>query len=158
MTTIAFRFGVLAADTRETCQTEAAGEYFVETQKLFRKVLGTGKRKRTVWIATAGNTSPGLAFVEWYGSRKRLPPKLRTAGDAEGGGFTALVLDGDELMELSENMQPEKIVAECYAIGSGAKAAIAVMLHDPRCTAAQAVAAAARVDPYTGGKIVTSKG
>lgn len=148
VTTIAYRDGVIAADSRATYSTEAGGSRKHTCRKLYRKRITEGRKTFDVVIATAGESTPGLVFVEWYGSGKPIPDVFLHLG----GDFTCLVLRPDGLYEYDVYCQAEKIEEEFYAIGSGAKAALAA-LHCGK-SAIEAVRIACRIDPYSGGRIV----
>ena len=144
MTTIAYRDGVLAADSRLTADS---GKH--TCKKLFRKRITEGKKTFEVIIATAGHSSSGMVFHDWYGSGKPIPDVLIH----HGGDFLCLVLRPDGLYEYDLYCRGERIEEEFYAIGSGAMAALAAM-HCGK-SAVDAVRIAARIDTYTGGRIVS---
>lgn len=156
MTTIAYRFGILAADSRATCEAEGMGTHTTHSQKLFSKEIGRLGSRRRVWIALAGDNGPGLLLLDWYSGPNsgKLPVPAQWRMDVD---LAALVLDDGELYYVDEYLRPERLDVEHMAIGTGAQAALAVMRYDPDCSAADAVAAASQVDPYTGGPIVTSE-
>lgn len=149
MTTIAFRDGVIAADSRLTYSTEGGGARKHLCTKLYRKTVGEGRKAHDVIIATAGESSPGLVFMDWYGSGKPIPDMLRDLG----GDFTCLILTPKGLFEADVYCRPDQIFEPFYAVGSGSKEALAAM-HCGK-SAADAVRIAARIDPYTGGRIVS---
>ena len=149
MTTIAFRDGVIAADSRLTYSTEGGGGRKHLCTKLYRKRVGEGRKAHDVIIATAGESSPALLFVDWYGSGKPVPEMLRDLG----GDFTCLILTPKGLFEADVYCRPDQILEPFYAVGSGAKEALAAM-HCGK-SARDAVAIAARIDPYTGGRITS---
>jgi len=148
MTTIAYRDGVLAADSQVT-YGEDGGARVHTCKKLFRKKVTQGKKTFDVIIATAGESSPGMVFVDWYGSGKPIPDLFIHIG----GDFTCLVLSPQGLFEYDIYCRGEEILDDFYAIGSGAKAALAAM-HCGK-SALESVRIAARIDPYTGGRFVT---
>jgi len=150
MTTIAYRDGVLASDSQVTVSTEGGGSRKHTCVKLFRKKVTKGKKTFDVVIATAGETSPGLVFVEWYGSGKPIPDVFLHIG----GDFTCLVLTPKGLFEYDVYCQPEEVVLSpypFYAVGSGTKAAMAAM-HCGK-SAVEAVRIACKVDTYSSGRI-----
>lgn len=149
MTTIAYRDGILAADSRLTYSTEGGGSRKHLCTKLYKKTITEGRKTFEVIIATAGESSPALVFMDWYGTGKPPPEMLRELG----GDFTCLILRPDGLYEADVYCRPDKINEPFYAIGSGAKEALAAM-HCGK-SAVQAVRVAACVDPYTGGRIVS---
>lgn len=146
VTTIAFRNGVFAADSQVTVQTDEGGSRKFRCEKLYRKETKDGAH---VIIATAGESSPSLIFVDWYGSGKR-PPK-----EIAGTDFTCLVLRRDGLFEYDGYCRGDKVLEDFYAIGSGAKAALGAMHMG--ATAEQAVEIACRIDPYSAPPIVTMR-
>jgi hypothetical protein len=150
MTTIAFRDGVMAADSCISLQTEAGGARKFRCEKLYRKFVKNARGKtETVIIGLAGESAPGLVFLDWYGTDKDKPTDL-----IEGGAdFTALILTKRGLFEADAYCRPEKILNRFYAVGSGAKAAMGAM--HAGATAIGAVKIAARIDPYTAGPFVT---
>jgi hypothetical protein len=148
MTTIAYRDGVLAADSRLTVDYgSGARKHFC--RKLFRKKITEGKKSYDVIIATAGESSPGMVFVDWYGSGKPVPDLFLHLG----GDFTCLVLTPKGLFEYDVYCRAEEIEEDFYAVGSGSMAALAA-LHCGK-SALEAVRIAMRIDPYTGGRIIT---
>jgi hypothetical protein len=151
VTTIAYREGILAADSWETHESDQGGTRRHTCTKLFRRTLGEGRRARDVIFATAGQTSPGMVFVDWYGSNEKIPECLLNK-DCD---FICLILSNKGLFEVDEFCRPVQILEPFYAIGSGAKAALAAM-HCGK-SAVEAVRIAARIDPYTGGRIVSMK-
>lgn len=148
MTTIAYRDGVLAADSRLTVDN-GSGARVHFCRKLFRKRITEGKKTFDVVIATAGEASSGMVFHDWYGSGKPIPDVFLHLG----GDFTCLVLRPDGLFEYDVYCRAEKIEEDIYAVGSGAMAALAAM-HCGK-SALEAVRIAARIDLYTGGRIVS---
>lgn len=149
MTTIAYRDGVIAADSQVTVDSEAGGARKFRCEKLYRKTVGIGRNRRDVIIGTSGESSPSLLFVDWYGSGKDVP-EFFIYGTAD---FTCLIVEPDGIWEADTYCRPERIMEPFYAIGSGAKAALAAM-HCGK-TAEQAVEIACRVDPFSMPPIVT---
>jgi ATP-dependent protease HslVU (ClpYQ) peptidase subunit len=148
MTTIAYREGIIAADSRLTVDY-GSGARKHTCKKLFRKQITEGKKQFDVVIATAGESSPGMVFYDWYGTGKPVPELFLHLG----GDFTCLVLRPDGLFEFDVYCRAERIEEEFYAVGSGAMAALAAM-HCGK-SALEAVRIAARLDPYTGGRIIS---
>jgi len=110
------------------------------------KVVGKGTKRRTVLLGTAGGSSPGLVFVDWYGTGRKPPDEPR-------GSFTILIVEPDGVCVSDEWYQMDPIVEPYHAIGCGAKAAFVAL--DMGATALEAVEAAARRDPYTRGPFHT---
>lgn len=140
MTCIAVRNGIIAADSRVTVSTESGGERMFKCYKLFRKDGNL--------IALAGESSPGMVFLDWYGTGKK-PPSSLIDGNAD---FTALVLKKNGLFEFDAWCRYETIIERAYAVGSGAKVALGAMHMG--ATAYQAVEAAIAYDPGCGYPIV----
>lgn len=151
MTTIAYDGESLAADSQETSETEAGGATKHVCAKLFRKRVGEGRKAYDVIIATAGETFPGMVFVDWYGSGKDIP-RVLIDHDPD---FTVLILTPHGLLEADKYCRPIERTEKFYAIGSGRKEALAAMACGK--SAADAVRIAARFDNYTGGRVITMK-
>jgi hypothetical protein len=149
VTTIAFDGKTIAADSRETHGSDDGGSLKMVCAKLFRKRVGEGRKAHDVIIATAGESSPGMLFVDWYGSGREIPKMLQLAI----ADFVCLVLTPTGLYEADGYCHLVKRDDTQYAIGSGAKEALAAMYCGK--SAAEAVRIAARIDPYTGGRIVS---
>ena len=146
VTTVAFRDGIMAADSRY-CETTVG---ITRGPKIFRKKVG----KREVLIGIAGDdTFAAMLFVDWYGTNNDALYKSITALD--GDAFDILIWDGRKLFEASPRCRPCEIEESYYAIGSGALHAITAM--DCGKSAIQAVQMAARRDQHTGGRVVSQK-
>ena len=149
MTTIAYREGVIAADTRGTDEGYHPGIY--RTEKLFRVDDDI--------VATAGDDATGMIFVDWYGSKRKggrrpKPPSALILG-IEAASFCVLVLTKEGLFWADKWCRLIKITDEFYAIGSGAPYAMGAMAHG--ATAEDSVRTAMRWDPNTGGEVQTMK-
>lgn len=147
MTTIAARAGCIAADSRETWTSEDGGSRIHLCKKLFRKRVGKGAKAHDVVIGTAGESAPGMLYVDWYGSGHPPPPQLL----AEGADFTILLLKPKGIYVADAYCREVPILEKFFAVGSGAVAALAAM-HCGK-SAREAVSIASRIDPYTGGRI-----
>lgn len=145
MTTIAFREGIIAADSQYTYESEAGGNRKHPCPKLFRKTIKSGE---SVIIATQGDGSAGLVFVDWYGSGKK-PPVVISHNLPD---FTCLVLRKGGLFEYDAYCRPYEITLPFYAIGSGANAALGAMHMG--ASAVQAVEIACQIDSYSMGPVV----
>lgn len=139
----------IAADSCELQESADGGAIYKPCEKLFRKTIVVDRKKVDVIIGTAGDSSPGHVFVDWYGSGKEPPASLA----CEGVDFTCLVLTPEGIFEVDRFCRPVKINLPFYAIGTGRKEALAAL----RCgkTAFQAVEIAAEFDPYTRGPVVS---
>ena len=143
MTIIAYRDGIIAADSRSTTTGKESGiRFFDSSVKLFRKP--------GCIIATAGSSSPGVVFVRWYGTAEKTPKSIKKDHD-----WTCLVLDFNGLWEWDSSLEPEPILEPFYAIGTGCKAALGAMhMH---ATAIEAVQIACLIDPNCGGLVQSMK-
>ncbi len=150
MTTIAYRDGVLAADSRETSGCEDSGQLAALCDKLFR--VGPFA------IALQGDTTPGMAWLHWFRKRAsnwtpgdelpHTPADIIDRFLENGSDFTAVVrCPGAKLFVYDEWGLPIQITAPYYAVGSGAKVAYGAMHAGASATAA--VEAACAHDPYT---------
>lgn len=136
MTTIAVKAGVMAADSRMTFGDRAS-----RCDKLYRRAGAI--------IGVAGDASPALLFVDWYGTG-RPRPELFVTGEAE---FYALVLDDRGRIFLFDKWcKGERIRESSYAIGSGADLAVGAM--DAGKSAIAAVKIACKRDVNSGLPVV----
>jgi ATP-dependent protease HslVU (ClpYQ) peptidase subunit len=143
VTVITYRDGVLAADSRVTVDSEGGGTRMFLCDKLFRKIVTVDGEQQEVILATAGESSSGMHFVDWYGSGKEPPIELFTYADAD---FTILVLKKDGLWEYDAWCRGMRVKDRFYAVGSGAKAALGAMHMG--ASAEQAAKIACKIDPY----------
>lgn len=148
MTTIVYRDGVLAADSCATVSTEAGGSRKTKCDKIFKKVLPNGE---TVLIGTAGESAPGLVFLDWYGTGKPAPTELLD-GEAD---IDIIVVTKRGVFEFDKWCRGEKLKGRFFAIGSGAKAALGA-LH-MGASAIAAVRIACKIDPYSTPPFVTMR-
>lgn len=149
MTTICYRDGIMAADTRATVTSEAGGARVQRVDKLYRvKTFNHG----VAIVGLAGGSFDGLAFLDWLVSKEKDPPSRLIDGEAD---FTALVLNKAGLFEYDKWCRPERVLEAFHSVGSGAKAALGA-LH-MGASARRAVAIACRIDPYTALPIVTMR-
>lgn len=143
MTTIAFRDGIMAADSRETIDTEAGGTRLRSCEKLFRKTIKVGKRREEHLLGFFGESSPALVYLDWYGSGKPMPAMFADM-DAD---FGCLIYSWRGLFEVDAYCRPEKVIEKFWAVGSGAKAALGAM--HAGASARKAVAIACLIDPFS---------
>jgi len=109
VTTIAFRDGVMAADSMECDDAQKW-----QCVKLFRA--------RAAVIGLAGDSVNSLIFLDWYRDRKNPAPERDT-----DHSFEALVASAAKLELWTELLRPQIISADYYAIGSGASVALGCM-------------------------------
>jgi hypothetical protein len=144
MTTIAFRDGIMAADSCITMSDESAGDYKGHTVKLLECEYGI--------CGLQGDSTPGMAFWHWWRHGMKddaLAERIR----ASGADFTALTLEKDGLYVWDSWLLPELVTDEFYAIGSGTKAALGA-LH-MGASAVEAVQIACLIDPYTAAPVLS---
>lgn len=147
MTTIAFRDGIMAADTQETDGNDSQHR----CKKLFRCTDPKGKR---VILGTAGGSFSGMIYVDHFRTGKPRPTTIEYIYEDED--FHILIWDGKKLFEVNWLWRPIQVPRpKFFAIGSGAPAALGAMHMG--ATAKEAVAVAKKIDIYTGGAIVAMK-
>ena len=95
-------------------------------------------------IATAGVMATGHKFYQWMADCRRGEPPDMT-------DTSALLITGTQILHFDQVPDPYPIDDPFAAIGTGSMAALACMQlgHSPK----EAVRIAAKIDPYTGGKI-----
>lgn len=149
MTVIAYRDGVLAADSRFTFHSDAGGSRVGTCNKLF----AVTRAKQRWLIGLSGEGSPGILFLEWFKSgRKGAPEKLLS----HKADFGALVISPRGEMFLYDRWcAPDPLTGEFAAIGSGSKAALAAMIMG--AGAERACEVTTRVCPYCAPPIITLK-
>lgn len=143
MTTIAYRDGILAADSLADggCGKQVC-------QKLYRKQITEGRKTFEVIIGICGEVFAALTFVDWYGTGKPIPDTLLNITS----NFSCLILRPDGLYEVDNHCRTDKVLDDMFAIGTGAHAARAAMYCGK--SAVDAVRVAARIDKNTGGRVV----
>lgn len=159
MTTIAYKDGVLAADSCETVEGEDSGTY----KGLCLKIFCVGAFR----VALQGDSSPGMVWLAWFRSVAEktvnnqyilwpTPPEMVDRFLDHGADFTAVVLcPNKRLFIYDEWGLPIEVSEPFYAVGSGAKAARGAMAAGAGAVAA--VEAACVVDPYTSGPVHSEK-
>lgn len=156
MTIIAYRNGILAADSRLVVETEAGGARMFPCDKLFRKTIKEGRKKVQVIIATSGEGPAGMVFVDWYGSGLP-PPQQLIDGDAD---FENMILRPEGLFVADKYCRLELVkyrskAFQFHAIGSGTKAALGAM--EMGANAKRAAEVTCNIDPNCGPPIVTMR-
>lgn len=135
MTTIAYRDGIMAADTLITSNGMVDGYH----QKIARNAVGD-------LAGASGNSAKCCAFLAWFsGGEKHEPPEW----DEETGN--GLIVRCDGAVELYMQHGRSDLRADFYAIGSGYQIAIGAMAAG--ASAKEAVAAAIKIDTCSGGEI-----
>lgn len=141
MTTVAFKAGIMACDSRYS-QTAVGA---TRGQKIFRKRVG----RKEVLIGIAGDVFAAMLFVDWYGTADK--DLQKSLVDMTDDGFIALVWDGRKLFEANRYCRLCEVDEPYYAIGSGGVHAITAM--DCGKTAVQSIQMAVRRDVYSGGRV-----
>lgn len=146
MTTVVFRDGVMAADSRGNDTQVGA----CRLQKIFRKKF---KGKEHL-IGVCGFYEAALLFIDWYGTNNQAIfdrlGKLSSDDD-----FGVMIWTGRKLLYADRLMRINHCLEDYWAIGSGAGHAITAL--DCGKTAAQAVQMAIKRDIHSGGRIVTAR-
>jgi ATP-dependent protease HslVU (ClpYQ) peptidase subunit len=143
MTCIAYRNGIIAADTQETFGT--------------RKIKTAGKVARIAsgpnkghWLCMSGASFIGQKLVEWYADPKGREPPIVAADPDDDEALTEFLVITPErkLFLFNETLARVPFSAEFYAIGPGGDYAMGAMKRDPKCSAADAVRIACEFDSY----------
>ena len=136
MTTIACDGKSIAADSK----TDMDG-----IPDTCRKLL---RAKNGDILGFAGDTGSGMKFQKWYDSER--------VDSCDLGETCVLVLHPEGSMTLWDStLFPMKVRRKFFAIGSGAQAAMAVMMSGG--TARKAVEVACKLDASSGGPVVEMK-
>ena len=141
MTTIAYKDGIIAADSQESDEGYLAKG---DTRKLW-EISGD-------LIGLSRGSYAGLLFIEWYrGNINEDTIALRLQDDDD---FEALVIEGNgKIYTYNRYLAPDRKHLKHYAIGCGWKCAMVAM--DLGCNAVDAVKLASRYDLFSGGKVKT---
>jgi hypothetical protein len=131
VTTIAFRDGCMAADSQATC-----GSLKYRVTKLVRLPCGGVAGACGLW-------DESVRAFEWLKKPSGKPPKLKDTSLLVAYADGRLGLYEDKAWTFMPFVGP-------IAVGSGAQAAIAAMVHF-NATPLEAVSAAATADPATSG-------
>lgn len=137
MTTIAFRDGVMAADS----YAHFGGVRLCHESKLYRV--------RGAIIGLAGG-SAGIVFLDWYRDGAK-PLKFSEYPNFGDDSYAALVATKKGLFLSDGNLRLDRVYEPFFAIGSGKGEAMAAMFCGK--DAVGAVRIACRVDSQTGGKV-----
>lgn len=136
MTTIAANRECMAADTRVSDENTGLS---YPAAKIFRI--------RKSLFGTAGHGSICLVMVEWLRTSRNRESLYKQLGPDQRDQIRLLELNPDGLFVWDGWGLPEKVLLDCYAIGSGAKAARALLAKgaEPK----DAVDTAGELDFYT---------
>ncbi len=138
MTTVAYRDGVMAADRA------------ISTNALVGTARKVWRRKQDgALLGMSGSWAVVQKWSEWFlaGERGPAPP----LGPNEDSSAHALLVRPEGAVEWHYSSGKATFEAPYYAIGSGSDFAMGAMAVG--ASARQAVAAAARHDPHTGGGV-----
>ena len=145
MTVIAYRDGVVAADSQETMWDGR----IQQCTKLFKV--------NDSIVCTAGDSYTGLIYLEWYkkGANPEYIPDLSMVDISED--FECLVIEKENIYTINRFFQSYEIemTEGFFALGCGAGYAMAAM--EMGANAKEAVRVAIKYDAYCGGKIQTIK-
>ena len=137
MTTIAYRDGVLAADTGATCGSSRNGA----VSKIVRRADGA-------MAGAGGSASYTHAFLKWFVSGDGQAPDAKEDNNSMD---SAVVFMTDGTIEVYEPRGSFTITAPYYAMGSGRPEALGAMFAG--ADAKRAVEAAMAHDAHTFGSI-----
>jgi len=139
MTTIAYRNGVLAADTA-MCM---GGNMIGSTVKIARRFSGD-------MAGASGDASYNRAFLDWFENGEDGPPP-EAKEDSQCIDRGVIFRAKSTKIEVYEPRGRFTITAEYYAFGSGKAEALGAMFAG--ADAYDAIRAAVALDPHTGGEI-----
>lgn len=141
MTTIAYRDGVLAADTQ---QTDAHGCAHGRVVKV--------TRRGPILAAAAGQACHARKFLDWFRAGMNGEPAI---GDDDRNADGILFLPDGTVIEFSPRGS-KTVTCEFYATGSGMDYALGAMAMG--ASAEEAVRVAMRFDNCTGGEVTVLRG
>lgn len=151
MTTIAYKDGVLATDSRATWD----GHIKSNCIKMWRTQSKVEPVKGQVLLAGAGDLYAFLLFKDWLetGGEPNLHIRMVPGNDGDGNDFDAFIVHKSGIYACNYLCRIEPIYMDQWAHGSGRLAALAAMACGK--SAIEAVRIAARFDAYTGGRVVS---
>lgn len=149
MTTVAFRDGVMSADSRGT-HSDAG---IMKCTKLFRKTFKATPRAkpREHLLGICGDVYAAMVFVNWYGSGKPRTDIFDYFHESEEFGI--LIWTGRKLYEANRLCTLIEVEDKFHAVGSGAAYALGAMACGK--SAPEAVRIACRYDGYSGLPVVS---
>jgi ATP-dependent protease HslVU (ClpYQ) peptidase subunit len=147
MTTIAYRDGIIASDSRATWDDWSQSRCI----KLYRAKSKVDPVKGDVIVATAGHSAASLLFLDWMEIGGE--PRLHERGVDENTEFECLVVHKSGVWVADRLCRLEKLEEDFWAAGSGRQAALGAM-HAGK-GAMDAVRIATRIDPFSGGRVVS---
>lgn len=135
MTTVVYKDGILASDSRCTQNDTVVGN-----------VTKIHKIDNNTIIGFCGRTAQAFKFIEWYKSGR----KKEDALSDDDSDFVALVIV-DGVVYRYDGYNPQLIKHKFHAIGSGFNIALGAM--EAGASAIEAIKIAKKYDIYTGGKV-----
>jgi hypothetical protein len=143
VTTVAFRDGVMAADSM-------GSDNFGKCR--LQKIVRVKVKGKVHLVGIAGFYEAGLLFADWYGGGAQSAyDRLTRLSDDDN--FTCLIWTGKKLLTADRLMRLTEVQDDYYAIGSGACYAMTAM--DCGKGATQAVQMAIKRDQNSGGRVLT---
>jgi len=140
LTTIAYKDGVVAADSQRSSGYIRVGE----TVKIVQNAAGD-------IAGGCGSDAFCAAFQEWFlGGEQTEMAKPETEEGSSGRG---IIFRANGWIEELDGDGWSKIIATLYAVGSGRELAMGAMAFG--ATPEEAIAVAAEYDVYTGGRVVS---
>jgi len=140
MTTVAFRSGVLAFDSKITEDTLICGK------------SAKGRAYKNYLAAACGDMQDIQAFLDWVGTGFKEEEKRKFGLADREVKISGIVVDRKMNVYLfDDRLYPYPMEAPFYAFGSGAHIAIGAMAHG--ASAYKAVKIASQHDANTGGDI-----
>lgn len=149
MTTVVFRDGIMAADTRGT----HADAGITKCTKLFRKTFKATPRAkpREHLLGICGDVYAAMVFVNWYGSGRPRTDIFDNFHESEEFGI--LIWTGKKLYEANRLCTLIEVEDKFHAVGSGAMAALGAMACGK--SAIEAARIACRYDNNSGLPVVS---
>ena len=143
MTTIAYRDGVMAADTMSNDGTLRVS---MNSQKIYRVFT------RFSIVACAGYVAEAEAFIEWLERGVPDGDKLKVSENFDAIEVACLnAINPGAVWHWDDHLTPYKLDAEFYALGNGGHFAMGAMAAG--CTAEEAVRLAIKHTIHSGGDI-----
>lgn len=141
MTTVAFKRGVLAFDSKVT----AGDLIFGSTSK--------GKKTKKFIMAACGSVEDIAAFFDWMEAGGNQDDKRKFGLDREVDMDAIVINKKGSVTFYGSRLYPHEMHSDIFAIGSGSHLAISAMAHG--ASASQAVRIASKYDVNTGGTVRT---
>lgn len=147
MTTIAYRDGVLAADSRVSCDAAFSDRY----TKIVRVNSKVDPIKGSILVACSGAWFSSRLFIDWLEGGAE--PKLHARGADSEQDFEAVIVHKKGLFSANYLCRIDPNPHPYWAAGSGGPYAMAAMWCGK--SAAEAVRCAIAMDSHSGGRVLT---